>query len=106
MRAEETSFRAGDTADAGFVVQYGSIRVSTKDAGGAREITAGAGALIGELALLLETSAPRPRSASPIYRSCGFRAACFSVCSRAIPTRRGDCATIWRREPVRRPATS
>jgi CRP-like cAMP-binding protein len=58
VRAEETLFRAGDMADAGYVVQYGAIRISTKDDGGAREMVAGPGTLIGELALLLEMQRP------------------------------------------------
>ena len=37
VRRDETLFHAGDTADAGFVVQAGAIRVSSEDAGGYHE---------------------------------------------------------------------
>ena len=53
----ETLFHAGDTADAGFVVQSGSFRVSAED-GGHREVIAGPGTLIGELALMVPMQRP------------------------------------------------
>lgn len=53
-------FTAGDTADAGYVVQRGSFKISADDAG-SHEIIAQPGALIGELALLL--AMPRPSTA-------------------------------------------
>lgn len=53
-------FRAGDAADAGYVVQRGAFRVSDEDDGHA--IVATPGALIGELALLM----PMPRRASAV----------------------------------------
>lgn len=58
LRLDEALFRSGDTADAGYVVQYGSIRVSNKDDGGYRDVVAGPGTLIGELALLVEMQRP------------------------------------------------
>ncbi len=53
----EALFRAGDTADAGFVVQSGSFRVSAED-GGHQEVIAGPGMLIGELALMVPMQRP------------------------------------------------
>jgi CRP-like cAMP-binding protein len=53
----ETLFRAGDTADAGYVVQQGALRVSAED-GGKHEIIAGPGTLVGELALIVEMKRP------------------------------------------------
>src|SRR5882757_9075105 len=46
-------FNAGDEADAGFIVQRGAFRI---DDGSGAEIVAGPGALIGELALVIEHS--------------------------------------------------
>ena len=53
----ETLFRAGDTADAGFVVQSGSFKVSAAD-GSQYEVTVGPGILIGELALMVPMRRP------------------------------------------------
>jgi CRP-like cAMP-binding protein len=52
---DEVLFRIGDKSDAGYVVQFGRIRLS--DAGKA-ESFAKAGSLIGELALLLDMKRP------------------------------------------------
>jgi CRP-like cAMP-binding protein len=49
-------FRQGDDADCGYVVQGGSFRISVDDGG--HEMTAGAGMLIGELALLIGMQRP------------------------------------------------
>jgi CRP-like cAMP-binding protein len=59
VHSGEVLFTAGDLADAGYVVQDGSFRLSTGtlDAG-ASAITAARGALLGELALLTETTRP------------------------------------------------
>jgi CRP-like cAMP-binding protein len=54
---DEALFRAGDTADAGFIVQSGSFRVSADD-GSYHEVIAGPGSLIGELALLVPMQRP------------------------------------------------
>ena len=54
----EALFREGDTADCGYVVQRGSLRIND---GAGTEIIAGPGTLIGELALLVEM--PRPSTA-------------------------------------------
>ena len=52
----ETLFRAGETTDAGYVIQEGSLKLTTDDP---RQpdpgVTFGPGALIGELALITET---------------------------------------------------
>src|ERR1700692_3853513 len=63
-------FKAGDEADAGFVVQRGAFRI--EDGAGA-EMVAGPGALIGELALI--TAMGRPSSAPAIEHSAGMRIA-------------------------------
>ncbi len=71
VRRDETLFQAGDSADAGFVVQTGAIRVSSQDEGGYRDVVAGPGTLIGELALLVEMQ--RPSSAIAIADSSVLR---------------------------------
>jgi CRP-like cAMP-binding protein len=63
-----TLFSAGDEADAGFVVQRGAFRI--EDGAGA-ETTAGAGALIGELALIVAMQ--RPSSAIALEQSAVIR---------------------------------
>jgi CRP-like cAMP-binding protein len=65
-----TLFSAGDEADAGFVVQRGAFRI--EDGAGA-ETTAGPGALIGELALIVAMR--RPSSAIALERSSAIRVA-------------------------------
>ncbi len=49
-------FQTGDIADAGFVVRRGSFKVSADNP--RREIIAGPGSLIGELALMMEMRRP------------------------------------------------
>jgi CRP-like cAMP-binding protein len=63
-------FNAGDEADAGFIVQRGALRI--EDGGGA-SIVAGAGALIGELALI--TAMQRPSTAIALEESSVIRIA-------------------------------
>jgi CRP-like cAMP-binding protein len=63
-----TLFSAGDEADAGFVVQRGAFRI--EDGAGA-ETTAGPGALIGELALIVAMR--RPSSAIALEQSAVIR---------------------------------
>lgn len=59
LRRDETLFRAGDGADAAFVVQAGALRIfSDSDGAGHQEVTARPGDLIGELALLIEMQRP------------------------------------------------
>jgi len=59
VHSGEVLFTAGEPADAGYVVQDGSFHLSTGtlDAG-ASSITAARGAVLGELALLTETTRP------------------------------------------------
>lgn len=64
----ETLFREGDTADCGYVVQRGALRVA--DSSGA-EIVARPGALIGELALVVEMK--RPAGAVALEQSTVIR---------------------------------
>jgi CRP-like cAMP-binding protein len=54
---DETLFRAGEAADCGFVVREGAIRVSSEE-GGYRDVVAGPGHLIGELALVVDIKRP------------------------------------------------
>jgi CRP-like cAMP-binding protein len=57
----EALFREGDTADCGYVVQRGSLRIN--DEAGA-EVVATPGMLIGELALLVEMRRPATATAT------------------------------------------
>lgn len=50
-------FYAGEPADGGYIVQEGSLSLETEDARG-HEFTAGPGTLLGELALLTDTTSP------------------------------------------------
>jgi CRP-like cAMP-binding protein len=55
----EILFRAGETTDAGYVIQEGSLKLTTHDAVRSDPgVTFGPGALIGELALITETVCP------------------------------------------------
>ncbi len=52
----ETLFRVGETTDAGYVIQEGSLKLRTDDPRQSDpSVTLGPGALIGELALVTET---------------------------------------------------
>ena len=52
-------FSQGDSADAGYVVQEGSLALSpARGAGDSDALTVGPGTLVGELALLIETKRP------------------------------------------------
>ena len=69
LRAGEVLFREGDRADSGFVVVAGAIAL-TRDGGGDEKVV-GAGALIGEFALLSDTTRPATATArepSEVYR--------------------------------------
>jgi CRP-like cAMP-binding protein len=50
-------FYAGEPADGGYIVQEGSLSLETEDAR-SHESTAGPGTLLGELALLTDTTSP------------------------------------------------
>src|SRR5690242_20724170 len=63
-------FRAGDQADCGFVVQSGAFRLEN---GGGAAVVVGAGALIGELALI--TTMRRPSTAVALEDSSAVRIA-------------------------------
>jgi CRP-like cAMP-binding protein len=54
----EVLFKAGDRADAGFVVQEGSFGLSIPSAGFGEKREVGPGTLLGELALLTDTKRP------------------------------------------------
>jgi CRP-like cAMP-binding protein len=56
-------FRAGDLADAAYVIQEGSFRLLPAKPDGAKEIIVGPGTLLGELALLTQTSRPATATA-------------------------------------------
>ena len=68
VQGGEALFRAGDTADCGYVVERGALRVHDNSG---TEIVAGPGMLIGELALLLEM--PRPSTAVAVEYSTVVR---------------------------------
>src|SRR5206468_9766010 len=55
---DDVLFRAGESADCGYVVQHGAIRVSSDEGGAYRDVVAGPGHLIGELALVVEIRRP------------------------------------------------
>jgi CRP-like cAMP-binding protein len=57
FRRGDLLFTIGEDADAGFVVQRGSFRISRED-GSNHEIIAGPGTLIGELALVVAMERP------------------------------------------------
>ncbi len=55
----EVLFRAGETADAGYVIQEGSLKLTQHDPKRSDpSLTLGPGTLVGELALLTETIRP------------------------------------------------
>jgi CRP-like cAMP-binding protein len=68
LASGDVLFRAGDDADAGFIVQRGALRIA--DGAGA-EVIAGPGSLIGELALI--TPMQRPSSATAVEYSSVIR---------------------------------
>jgi CRP-like cAMP-binding protein len=63
-------FKAGDDADAGFIVQRGAFRI---DDGAGAEVVASPGALIGELALI--ATMRRPSTATALEHSSVIRVA-------------------------------
>jgi len=59
LAENEVLFRAGDAADAGYVIQTGALKLLRSDAKKADNgVKVGPGVLIGELALLTETKRP------------------------------------------------
>jgi CRP-like cAMP-binding protein len=59
----EKLFGAGDDADAGYVIQEGSFSLATGVAEEAEPMVVGRGTLIGELALITETTRPATATA-------------------------------------------
>jgi CRP-like cAMP-binding protein len=64
-------FRAGDAADAGFIVQRGAFRLNAHDS--RQEVVVGPGVLLGELALIVEMA--RPATAMALEHSSVIRIA-------------------------------
>jgi CRP-like cAMP-binding protein len=54
----EVLFNVGDHADSGFVVQEGSFNLTTRYSHDGKAVTVGPGTLLGELAMLTETTRP------------------------------------------------
>jgi CRP-like cAMP-binding protein len=54
----EVLFTAGDPADAGYVIQEGSFSLASGQASAGAPVVVGRGTLIGELALMTETTRP------------------------------------------------
>jgi CRP-like cAMP-binding protein len=67
----EVLFGVGDEADAGFVIQEGSFSLASGRADDSEPLVVGRGALIGELALLTETT--RPATATALEPSTVLR---------------------------------
>jgi CRP-like cAMP-binding protein len=67
----EVLFGLGEEADAGYVIQEGSFSLSSGHAEEAEPLVVGRGALIGELALLTETT--RPATATALEPSTVLR---------------------------------
>src|ERR1700726_4898344 len=67
----EVLFAVGDQADAGYVIQEGSFSLATGKADAGEPLVVGRGALIGELALLTETT--RPATATALEPSTVLR---------------------------------
>jgi CRP-like cAMP-binding protein len=57
-------FRQGDTADGAYLVQEGSFRLVSDNVGGVEPVNVGPGALLGDLALVVETTWPNSAVAS------------------------------------------
>src|SRR5437763_5631726 len=58
VHSGEVLFNAGDAADGAFVVQEGRFSLSTQAAPSAKDVTVGPHTLLGELALIAETTRP------------------------------------------------
>jgi CRP-like cAMP-binding protein len=70
VHGSEVLFAVGDEADAGFVIQEGSFSLASGHAGD-EPLVVGRGALIGELALITETT--RPATATALEPSTVLR---------------------------------
>ncbi|SRR5581483_2038219 len=71
VHSGEVLFKAGDPADAAFVVQEGSFSLTQQHSDGVQPLTVGPGTLLGELALLTETT--RPATATALEPSTVLR---------------------------------
>jgi CRP-like cAMP-binding protein len=58
VHSGEVLFSAGDPADSGFVVQEGSFNLASPAEDGPKPIRVGPGTLLGELAMITETTRP------------------------------------------------
>jgi CRP-like cAMP-binding protein len=58
VHSGEVLFSVGDHADSGFVVQEGAFTLTPRPSEGGKTVTVGPGALIGELAMITETTRP------------------------------------------------
>jgi CRP-like cAMP-binding protein len=67
----EVLFKAGDRADAGYVVQQGSFSLVPPASEGAQTTKVGPGTLLGELAMLTDTT--RPATAKALERATVIR---------------------------------
>jgi CRP-like cAMP-binding protein len=58
VHSGEVLFRAGDPADSGYVIQEGSFSLATAESNGGNTVGVGPGTLLGELAMLTDTTRP------------------------------------------------
>jgi CRP-like cAMP-binding protein len=64
VHSGEVLFKAGDAADAGFVIQEGAFHLKSPHSEDGQTVMVGRGTLMGELALLTETVRPVTATAS------------------------------------------
>ena len=106
VHSGEVLFNAGEAADGAFVLQEGSFSLATRQSD--REpVAVGPGTLLGELALITETT--RPVTATALEPSTVLRIprSLFLKMLEGYPeAARGNCATSWPRATTKRRATS
>jgi len=56
VHSGNTLFREGEAADGGYIIQEGSFNLAAEDSQQAQVVAVGAGTLLGELALIIETT--------------------------------------------------
>ncbi len=71
VHSGEVLFNAGEQADSGFVIQEGSFSLAAHESEGGKSVTVGPGTLLGELALLTDTT--RPVTATAVEPSTVMR---------------------------------
>jgi CRP-like cAMP-binding protein len=71
VEERQVLFHAGEPADAGYMIQQGSFSLTPLNADRGKVITVGAGTLLGEFALLSETT--RPATATALTASSLIR---------------------------------